>query len=63
MNKQNVTGKIGEKRMLNIKEVCTYTGIGQTRARQYMDEIGATKRFGRRVLFDKTVIDAALNEK
>lgn len=63
MNKQNVMGKIEEKRMLNIKEVCAYTGIGQTTARQYMDEIGATKRFGRRVLFDKTVIDAALSER
>ena len=63
MKKQNVMGTIGEKRMLNIKEVCVYTGIGQTRARQYMDEIGATKQFGRRVLFDKTIIDAALNEK
>ena len=63
MNKQNGMGKIEEKRMLNIKEVCAYTGIGQTTARQYMDEIGATKRFGRRVLFDKTVIDAALSER
>lgn len=61
MNKQNVKGNITEKRLLNIGEVCVYTGIGQTRARQYMDEIGATKRFGKRVLFDKTVIDAALN--
>ena len=63
MKKQNVMGTIGDKRLLNIKEVCVYTGIGQTRARQYMDEIGATKQFGRRVLFDKTIIDAALNEK
>lgn len=63
MKKQNVMGTIGEKRMLNIKEVCVYTGMGQTRARQYMDEIGATKQFGRRVLFDKTIIDSALNEK
>lgn len=63
MKKQNVMGTIGDKRLLNIKEVCVYTGMGQTRARQYMDEIGATKQFGRRVLFDKTIIDAALNEK
>ena len=63
MKKQNVMGTIGEKRLLNIKEVCIYTGIGQVRAREYMDKIGATKRFGRRVLFDKTVIDKALNEK
>lgn len=48
--------------MLNIKEVCIYTGRGQVTARKYMDEIGATRKFGRRVLFDKTVIDAALDK-
>ena len=61
MNKQNVTGRIEEKRLLNIKEVCSYIGVGQTRARCYMEEIGATRRFGRRVLFDKKVIDNAIN--
>lgn len=63
MKKQNLMGTINEKRLLNIKKVCIYTGIGQTRARQYMDEIGATKQFGRRVLFDKTIIDMAINNK
>lgn len=63
MKKQNVDGNISEKRMLNIKEVCIYTGIGQAMARQYMEEIGATKHFGRRVLFDKNIIDTALNKK
>lgn len=52
---------IEEKRMLSIKEVCGYIGQGETKARIYMDEIGATRKFGRRVLFDKTVIDAALD--
>lgn len=62
MNKQKVTGNIAEKRLLNIKEVCSYIGVGQTQARKYMDKIGATKQFGRRVLFDKNVIDSALDE-
>ncbi len=61
MNKQKVTGKIEEKRLLNIKEVCSYIGVGQTQARRYMEEIGATRRFGRRVLFDKNVIDNAIS--
>lgn len=61
MNKQKVTGKIEEKRLLNIKEVCSYIGVGQTQARRYMEEIGATRRFGRRVLFDKNVIDSAIS--
>lgn len=62
MKKQNVSGELKEKRLLNIKEVCIYTGRGQVTARKYMDEIGATRKFGRRVLFDKTVIDAALDK-
>ena len=62
MKKQNVIGELKEKRLLNIKEVCIYTGRGQVTARKYMDEIGATRKFGRRVLFDKTVIDAALDK-
>lgn len=63
MNRQSVTGKIEEKRLLNIKEVCTYIGVGQTQARRYMDEIGAVRRFGRRVLFDKVVIDSAISNQ
>lgn len=62
MKKQNICGELKEKRLLNIKEVCIYTGRGQVTARKYMDEIGATRKFGRRVLFDKTVIDAALDK-
>lgn len=63
MNKQNVTGTIEEKRLLNIQEVSTYIGIGQTQARRYMEEIGAVRRFGRRVLFDKVVIDSAISNQ
>ena len=63
MRQKNNDGKIEEKRLLNIGEVCSYIGLGQNRAREYMDKIGATRKFGRRVLFDKTIIDAALNEK
>jgi hypothetical protein len=62
MNKQITKGTIEEKRLLNIKEVCIYTGIGETNARLWMDEIGAVRRFGRRVLFDKKAIDKALDD-
>jgi len=50
------------KRLLSIKEVCTYIGLGKCAARELMDEIGATRKFGRRVLFDKIVIDASLDK-
>lgn len=62
MKKQIMNGSLEEKRLLNIKEVSIYIGRGQVSARQYMDEIGATRKFGRRVLFDKTVIDEALDK-
>ena len=57
-NNNNYKGK----RLLNAKEICIYTGLGRDRAREFMEEIGATRKFGRRVLFDKTVIDAALDK-
>lgn len=61
MRNREAVGTISDKRLLDIKEVCAYIGQGQTRARQYMDEIGATRKFGSRVLFDKNVIDKALD--
>lgn len=59
---QDVMGEIKNKRLLNAREICVYTGLGRTQARQFMDQIGATRKFGGRVLFDKTVIDAALDK-
>lgn len=61
MKTRAAMGTTNDKRLLDIKEVCSYIGQGQTRARQYMDEIGATRKFGGRVLFDKNVIDKALD--
>lgn len=63
MRRRNKSEIISGKRLLDINDVCSYIGLGQNRAREYMDKIGATRKFGRRVLFDKTIIDAALNEK
>lgn len=63
MQKHVLMGEISEKRLLNLEEVVIYIGLGRVTARKYMDEIGATKKFGKRVLFDKTIIDTALNEK
>ena len=49
------------KRMLSIKEASAYCGLGLNRTREWMDDIGATRHFGSRVLFDVKVIDAALD--
>ena len=50
-----------EKRMLDVKELAVYTGQGITRAGQFGKECGAARRFGRRVLYDRKVIDQALD--
>lgn len=63
MSKKRIEhGTIEQKRLLNITEVQVYTGLGVSAARTLMDKIGATRKFGARVLFDKIVIDEALNQ-
>lgn len=53
---------ITEKRLLSRAEASSYIGRGITSAMILFDEIGAIRRFGRRVLIDRFVIDQFLNE-
>ena len=62
MNARNRTTNYSEKRLLDAKEVQTYTGMGRNSCRAFCDQIGAVRKIGGRVLFDKTVIDAALDK-
>ena len=41
------------KRLLGIDDAAKYIGMGRVMTRNIMDEIGATRHIGRRVLFDK----------
>ncbi|MBQ7536287.1 MAG: polyprenyl synthetase solanesyl diphosphate synthase [Stomatobaculum sp.] len=50
-----------KKRLLNTREMQGYIGQGKDLARRFCDEIGATRKFGSRVLFDREVIDRALD--
>lgn len=61
MNKR-LTIADSEKRLLSIEEAAQYIGQGINRTRTYMEEIGAVRKMGRRVLFDRNVIDAALDK-
>jgi hypothetical protein len=49
------------RRLMTILEAAEYIGMGTTCAKQWFRQIGAVRYFGRRVLFDRAVIDAALN--
>lgn len=48
-------------RLLSLPEASTYIGLGRSRGRTFLDKIGATRRIGKRVLFDKVVIDRYLD--
>ena len=50
-----------EARLLTQKQAETYTGMGRTALTAFVAGIGARRKVGRRVLYDKRVIDAALD--
>ena len=51
-----------QKRLLSISEACVYLGLGKSAARSYLEQIGAKRTIGRRVLYDKDTIDKFLND-
>lgn len=51
-----------EIRMLDVKQLANYMGIGTSNARIVGEEMGALKRIGRRVLYDKKIVDKYLDE-
>ena len=55
-------GTIEETRMLHADQAQRYTGMGRTAFRKWADSIGATRKFGGSVRFDKVVIDKALDQ-
>ena len=61
MNARIVKGSISDKRLLNVDELSIYTGLGRSTARKFAESIGAVKKFGRRVMFDKSIIDESLS--
>ena len=54
-------GTIEETRLLHADQAQRYTGMGRTAFRKWAYEIGATRKFGGSVRFDKVVIDKALD--
>ena len=50
-----------EQRMFSINEAAIYLGIGRSTAIQFLQEIGAKRKIGKRALYDKNIIDEYLN--
>lgn len=57
-----IRGPIEEARMLTIEQASSYTGLGRSTCRKWCEEIGAVRKFGNMVRFDKVVIDNALDQ-
>lgn len=61
MRKRVSEGSFDNKRMLSVAEAQEYSGLGRTQLRSLAEECGAVRRYGRRVLVDRTVLDKALD--
>lgn len=59
-NNNTVIG-LSEKRLLDAAEVCYYLSLGRNRGIEFAKSIGAERKIGRRCLYDKSVIDKALD--
>lgn len=49
------------KRLLMESEAADYIGLGRTKAREWLKQIGARVTFGRAVRYDREIIDIALS--
>ncbi len=52
---------VSGKRMLSLSEGCSYSGLGRTSFRHFADAAGATRKFGKRTLFDRFALDKAFD--
>lgn len=50
-----------QPRMLRQKQAETYTGLGRSSLEVFAEKIGARRKIGKAVLYDRNVIDAALD--
>ncbi len=49
------------KRLLRTQEFCRYVGLGKTKGIEWAKSIGAVKHIGKRLLFDRVIIDRAID--
>ena len=51
-----------DKRLLDANEVCHYLSLGRNKGIEFAKSVGAERKIGRRSLYDKLVIDRALDQ-
>lgn len=55
--KDNEIIDISQKKMLSTKEAMSYYGLSRVYLRAWATKLGAVKKIGRRVFYDKNIID------
>lgn len=50
-----------EKRLLSVKELTTYTGMSPNFSAAWGKKIGASVRIGRRVFYDRLIVDDVIS--
>lgn len=51
-----------EARLLDVTALCVYLSMGKSRAAEFGEQCGAKRKFGKRTLYDKRVLDKALDK-
>ena len=62
MKERTRTENMSAVRLFDTHELCTYIGMGRNSAVAFARKCGAEKRIGRRLLFDRAILDKALDE-
>ncbi len=57
MKRRTMTAETRDSRLIDTDELRIYLNIGRNNAMKFGEEIGAKVRIGRRVLWDRQVID------
>lgn len=61
MDRMKPENAFDSKRLLDIDELCFYIGVARNAARAWGRAIGAERRIGARVLYDRVAVDAAID--
>lgn len=59
---QRAKTKESETRMLDVNALCAYISMGKTKATEFGERCGAKRKMGKRTLYDKKIIDRALDK-
>ena len=59
---QRIKKTEAEVRMLDVNALCAYLSMGKTRATEFGENCGAKRKLGKRTLYDKRIIDKAIDE-